>query len=1708
MVPVNTRRCSASQDRRGVLLLVVLSMLTLFLMLGSSYLVVAIRARKVSKAYADKVVAALAVGANASRVVDEAFLVIARGTPNTSVDYVGAGTNGGDDLLGDKYGSAAGTSIGGRIQAATSFNGSNAFISLATNSLSPALPTGSVSELPGRVVTLTLPGLCVSTRILQATGGVTTPTIVIPAGITASGSSLSLAHVQAAIARASGLLGNHFRINGREFTGDTAGAVDTNEPYDAFDARNPLLTRIMPVPAAAPIVTPSIMNGDTSDLNIDNDGDGEVDSRFLSLGLPRFTDHSGAVIEPRAAVLVVDLDGRINLNVHDSTIDADTADSTTGGSLYPPYLSRTEIPGDGVDNDNNGVVDDVLTWTPPPAAGDAFTLQSLPRGSAAGVSGVSVRKAGVLPPVAGSRPNGGTGSRRATLQANNRSLGGITGAKNKALASDTVSTRPSPKINGSEGRYGGSPAAGNQPWDDAILSAPDLPRPGRGPASGSYGAGQPYNDPANADRERWTVALTSDPEPDPTDLGTPQRLLRPGNRIAANYFTNPGRYGSPPDLKDRMRVWVDPSSGQPVYYKPFWDQYGRTPGTTTITDNEVVDDPYEINLSRSGSRINTSRNPGSGGTKVDNPFTAADLEGLLRYYDSDSPRLSRRLVTIAATDASANRLKLTTESWDTPAVTDRAWEQVVRAPFSMLLDSVTPAPHDFFAPETIAGHKLDLNRPFHDTQFAEPYFDDINSNGVYDNGEPRTGELHRQQFAKQLYCLLIGIAGRNGTTLNATTREQLAQYAVNIVDFRDADSIMTRFDYDANFSPGSTSWSATPGSTVWGCERPELLITETHAWHDRRTDDESVGGSVRDATDGSFDQKRRPHGAFFVELTAPWSAKVLKYDPSTNTVVSATDSSGNPSAKLRGDMLPRELLFTEDLNGNNVLDSVEDSNNDGAINVVPRELASSSIYLEKTVQHPTVASRSPVWRLVSVRGRYVDPTGNLVAAQDAFGTDAILPATNVPALSVRDPGRTGGPPIDRIFYFTPPPAALANEIPGGVFWATTPGATPLTPGNYRVVGTDLAFSPSLTVAAAPAQVQTFDSSSPAKPATLTEPLIIAAVDPYESLMQEIGPNVLTGDEWANAINAPLDSYGPNTRPFPGPANISSAPLLDASGDVLLMQNGTHDNFAVMHLQRLADPTRPHNSTFSSPQFNPYITVDCMPVDLTVANHVRPQLTPTPPAPMPAGNYDDPSAGRNDYRRSVERGGSAAGNEHDRFSQRIQSGISDLNNSEAFRSAAATAVAGAVATPPVARPLATPPHTLDGVVTAIRITNGGTGYTSSPFVTLSVGGGSGATASAVITNGVVTDIIVQSGGSSYEAPPSVSLSGGGGSGASAICYIGGPPTRWRSASPPAWMPWANRPFTQVTELATVPYASQFHLLRRHSIDSTTVQAAQKFFHLPGYFEDATPLAPWNAVTGRTSATAPSLLDFVAIPSRFAGLYPTVENAASNTAALNALGFNNLPTSQISHYREPGRINLNTIADPSTWRAMFGSVDALGTVSVNALADADIDQTPPHPNLDRLPRWSESLFGPSIQQGETQPRANATTPAGTLRDFFQKVPAPPPTNEEATSPPIPLSPPRNGGFLDEHITATNVHRDTSRNVYFRYRTMSDLAERTTTRSNVFAVWVTVGYFDVAGNEISPVVRNRGFYIFDRSIPVAYERGQNHNIRDAILLRRIIQ
>ena len=43
---------------------------------------------------------------------------------------------------------------------------------------------------------------------------------------------------------------------------------------------------------------------------------------------------------------------------------------------------------------------------------------------------------------------------------------------------------------------------------------------------------------------------------------------------------------------------------------------------------------------------------------------------------------------------------------------------------------------------------------------------------------------------------------------------------------------------------------------------------------------------------------------------------------------------------------------------------------------------------------------------------------------------------------------------------------------------------------------------------------------------------------------------------------------------------------------------------------------------------------------------------------------------------------------------------------------------------------------------------------------------------------------------------------------------------------------------------------------------------------------------------------------------------------------------------------------------------------------------------------------------------------------------------------------------------------------------------------------------------GSDVGNVKRHRAFYIIDRSIPVAFEPGVNHNVDKAVLARRYLE
>ena len=111
-----------------------------------------------------------------------------------------------------------------------------------------------------------------------------------------------------------------------------------------------------------------------------------------------------------------------------------------------------------------------------------------------------------------------------------------------------------------------------------------------------------------------------------------------------------------------------------------------------------------------------------------------------------------------------------------------------------------------------------------------------------------------------------------------------------------------------------------------------------------------------------------------------------------------------------------------------------------------------------------------------------------------------------------------------------------------------------------------------------------------------------------------------------------------------------------------------------------------------------------------------------------------------------------------------------------------------------------------------------------------------------------------------------------------------------------------------------------------------------------------------------------------------------------------------------------------------------------------------------------------------------------------------------------------------LLDYDPETRVPYGDTDRGAYFRYDMRQRLGNLVTTRSSVFAVWITVGYFEVDadgalrvdssnsgvewGRGTGDSVRNRGFFLVDRSIPVAFEPGKNHNVDRAVLVKSLIE
>ena len=529
----------------------------------------------------------------------------------------------------------------------------------------------------------------------------------------------------------------------------------------------------------------------------------------------------------------------------------------------------------------------------------------------------------------------------------------------------------------------------------------------------------------------------------------------------------------------------------------------------------------------------------------------------------------------------------------------------------------------------------------------------------------------RQRLARYLYVLMLllqdspwppttAVRVQTPTGGEAIAQQQtldtrrIAQWAINAVCFATNDSVMVPFKYD--FNPlTSSGWrlqddkidatsidNGTRGTSwdvVWGCKPPELLLTETGAFHDRGVADSQsdsgtpAGTRTREQHDPSthgtaqspykpidpdMDQVRVPLGSLFVELFCPRS----------------------PTSQVA----PNDLYYQDPANGGWALDMAR-----------------------------TASDGSPVWRIVVSQSRFADdPTGkaswNDVSRRLSLYPDssAIEPEqypndTTLGRFSLYPGSTDTNVKIDRIIYLTP-------ALPGNAYYSTyntqtyyninaasnldsyntVPRLLPagcyvvLGPRQNTIIGTvqGPAGKPSWTPAGQLIQLPTSASQTvgyanlsgssqmPAVTTTIKQPygMVIGAPASLVSWTKHTEIGVSISEPLLNASYYPEPTVkDPNTGAYdwyddPTAATvnfrdhpletlhpaisgtdtqIANRPLVKESSvanQVNLLQTGTTLNYKTIFLQRLANPAVPYD-----PVNNPYRTVDWMPVNLTVFN---------------------------------------------------------------------------------------------------------------------------------------------------------------------------------------------------------------------------------------------------------------------------------------------------------------------------------------------------------------------------------------------------------------------------------------------------------------------------------------------------------------------------
>lgn len=1017
------------------------------------------------------------------------------------------------------------------------------------------------------------------------------------------------------------------------------------------------------------------------------------------------------------------------------------------------------------------------------------------------------------------------------------------------------------------------------------------------------------------------------------------------------------------------------------------------------------------------------------------------------------------------------------------------------------------------------------------------------TNPVYGPDDPVD---HRHLLARHLYVTALAMAAEEDYNGAQNGDEELArriaQWAVNVVDFRDPDNVMTPFEYDLNpFDgwdvngwvgdklPGPDGIAGTPDDTatrntddsgnskrrlVWGAERPELVMTETMSWHNRNTTDEADDdpndgeqpGTTQDQpnADPDFDQLYRPHGAFFLELYNPWPETPL---PSLDT------------------------------------HAVTNGNVDRGVDLAAVSASSGS------------KPASPVWRVIVTRD--VDQTKD-----------------------PDDPTRANRPAnVDRSIYFSTSDPGFADD--GVAFYSESTAGEPLVqpvrPGRYLVVGSGKeypeksgiyasfmgqrldqapndatrkpmrrleldtndvehavrlydAFDNADAVAKnddAPKQnppLMTFDMQAPSEQEARNAMPALTNLTDAKKNRKSVSDVAIINMPRPFTLSEPAAGYPTRvgnvefvpTQPARGKTadpsedgkycwggDASQPKAIDTpldDGDPELAQLGT--NFSRgrrLFLQRLANPLLPYDA-----DTNPYLTIDDTQAYITVFN----------------GRLN------------------ASQQEQGRKNSDARGGFSSAERGYGYRGQ---------------------PTDFDFWKTRVpdvQATDRDTkrnGIRNDPKFSMRY--------LPQVTLGFLNKTFMD-----QNSVDAVAL-------------------RAQPDQPFPWLTWNNRPYVSGNELMLVPRHRSSQLLKYFQSAENPPTAMQQyqptdpddprqlgdpnfqpkpFSHLENFFS--------TEALGTPQAGVPlhlyRILDLIETPSLFVGtetwLNPTNFDAATASAQITSPTDPRAqllaPFNRISEFRDPGLINLNTVSerdaqnqDRTVWDAMF-----------HGRADRQASQggrIHPGPSLEE---WVKSRRGygaagavatllsdkfPTVFSNPLRPAdAGDWVPTKEMmRDgvdvtLLRSINGTSGADVNGATKPAPQGDPL---FTTELLGANNDFRNSERNGFFRYQPMVRLDNLTTGRSNVYAVWVTIGFFEVEpvdqwadldttaqakfggdqslynrvypegymftredGVDVGNTRRLRGFYIIDRTKMAGFEPGADHNVEEVIRLRRRIE